>query len=268
MILQRVISAVWVALLLVTAVLWLPPFWSVAALSLVLLAAAWEWSGFVARGHVATRLLFVASGVLLCALWWAVSGTDTGLQALLWAACALWSLALVWVFAVPDRVGPLRVAVAGLLALSLAWLAIARMRLDWLHGSHVVMYALLIVWLADSGAYFAGRAFGRRKLAPEVSPGKTWAGFWGGLVACALLAVGTALLHQLPLLPLLLLTLLVGVFSVVGDLTESLCKRFAGVKDSGNLIPGHGGVLDRFDSLLAALPLLMLGAQLLPGLRG
>jgi phosphatidate cytidylyltransferase len=210
----------------------------------------------------------VASGVLLCALCWAVSGSRSGLTALLWTACALWSVALLWVFAFPARVGPLRVAVAGLLALALAWLAIARMRLDWLHGSHVVMYGLLIVWLADSGAYFAGRAFGRRKLAPAVSPGKTWAGFWGGLLACALLAVVTALLYQLPLLSLLALTVVTGVFSVVGDLTESLCKRFAGVKDSGNLIPGHGGVLDRFDSLLAALPPLMLGAQLLPGLRG
>jgi phosphatidate cytidylyltransferase len=267
-ILQRVISAVWVALLLIAAVLWLPPFWSVAALSLVLLAAAWEWSGFVARGRLLVRLLFVASAILLCGLWWAVSGSTTGLRALLWTALGLWSLALLWVFAFPARVGAMRVAVTGLLALSLAWLAIARMRLDWEQGSHVVMYALLIVWLADSGAYFAGRAFGRRKLAPAVSPGKTWAGFWGGLAACALLAVVTAQWHGLPLLPLLALTLVIGVFSVVGDLTESLCKRFAGVKDSGNLIPGHGGVLDRFDSLLAALPLLMLGAELLPGLHG
>jgi phosphatidate cytidylyltransferase len=130
------------------------------------------------------------------------------------------------------------------------------------------MYALLVVWLADSGAYFAGRAFGQRKLAPAVSPGKTWAGLWGGLAACAVLALVTAWLRQLPMLPLLAVTAVAGLFSVVGDLTESLCKRYAGVKDSGNLIPGHGGVLDRFDSLLAALPPLMLAAELLPGLRG
>jgi phosphatidate cytidylyltransferase len=264
---QRVISAFCIVLLLIGAVLWLPPVWSVAALSLVLLAAAWEWAGFVAPGRVAVRLLFVTAGVLLCALWWEISRGSQGLRTLLWIACLLWCVALAWVFASPGRVGPLPVAASGLLALSFAWLALARMRIDWEHGGHAVTYTLLIVWLADSGAYFAGRAFGRRKLAPAVSPGKTWAGLWGGLAVCALLALVTAQVWQLPTLPLLVVTVVAGLFSVVGDLTESLCKRYAGVKDSGNLIPGHGGVLDRFDSLLAAAPLLMLGVELLPGLR-
>jgi len=264
---QRVISAVLIALLLVAAVLWLPAAWSVAALSLVLLAAAWEWAGFLAPRHGARRLLFVAVVVGLCALWWRISVSAAGLQVLLWVACALWCAALAWVFASPARIGPTVVAASGLLALSFAWLALARMRIDWPQGGHAVMYALLIVWLADSGAYFAGRAFGQRKLAPVVSPGKTWAGLWGGLAVCALLALVTAQLRQLPALPLLGVTLVAGLFSVVGDLTESLCKRYAGVKDSGSLIPGHGGVLDRFDSLLAAAPLLMLGIELLPGLR-
>jgi phosphatidate cytidylyltransferase len=142
------------------------------------------------------------------------------------------------------------------------------MRLDWEQGHLAVFYALLIVWLADSGAYFAGRQWGVTKLAPRVSPGKTWAGLWGGLAVCALLALGVATWRELPLLPLLAVTLVVSLYSVVGDLTESMAKRFAGVKDSGSLIPGHGGVLDRFDSLLAAAPLLMLGIELLPGLRG
>lgn len=267
MIRERIVSAVCVVALLVAAVLWLSAAWSAVALSAVLLVAAWEWAGFIAPGRVVPRLLFMAAGVALCILWWAISRTGEGLQVLLWAACAFWCAALVWVFASPGRVGPTRVAASGLLALSFAWLALARMRLDWAHGAQVVMYALLIVWLADSGAYFAGRAFGQRKLAPAVSPGKTWAGLWGGLAVCALLALITAQLRHLPVLPLLAVTVVAGLFSVVGDLTESLCKRYAGVKDSGSLLPGHGGVLDRFDSLLAALPALMLGAQLLPGLR-
>jgi phosphatidate cytidylyltransferase len=264
---QRVISAACVATLLVFVVLGLPPAWSVAALSLVLLAAAWEWSGFVTPGRMGARLVFVAAAVLLCVAWWRISAQGRGLRALLWLACALWCAALAWVFARPSRVGRLRVAASGLFALSLAWLAIARMRLDWPQGGQAVMYALLIVWLADSGAYFAGRSFGRRKLAPLVSPGKTWAGLWGGLGVCVLLAVFVSQWRGLPLLPLLAVTVVAGLFSVVGDLTESLCKRYAGVKDSGSLIPGHGGVLDRFDSLLAAAPLLMLGAELLPVLR-
>jgi phosphatidate cytidylyltransferase len=186
----------------------------------------------------------------------------------LWLALLFWSLALLWVFFLPQRVNAAIVGIAGLLALSLAWIAMVRMRIDLPHGERAVLYALLIVWLADSGAYFAGRAFGVRKLAPAVSPGKTWAGLWGGLAACAILAVLAAWLFGLPLWPLLGVTLVIGVFSVVGDLTESLCKRFAGLKDSGNLIPGHGGMLDRFDSLLAALPLLLLGIHLVPGLQG
>jgi phosphatidate cytidylyltransferase len=267
MIRERVISAIWVALLLIAAVLWLPAFWSAAALSLVLLAAAWEWSGFIAPGRMVPRLLFVAGVIALCVLWWAMSRDSAGLHALLWAACAFWCMALLWVFASPGRVGPGRVTLSGLLALSFAWLALVRMRTGWEHGGQMVMYALLIVWLADSGAYFAGRAFGQRKLAPQVSPGKTWAGLWGGFAACALLALAVALFKHLPLLPLLAVTLVAGLFSVVGDLTESLCKRFAGVKDSGSLIPGHGGVLDRFDSLLAAVPPLLLAAALFPELH-
>ncbi len=268
MIRQRVISAAFVAVILIVAVLYVPKLWSVMALSLVLLAAAWEWSGFLAPGRIGSRLAFVACAAALSACWWIATGTSAGLHVLLWGACAFWCAAMAWVFTSPGRIGPSRVALSGLLALSFAWLVMARMRIDWQHGGHVVMYALLVVWLADSGAYFSGRAFGRRKLAPLVSPGKTWAGLWGGLAACAVLAVVTATLEALPLLPLLTVTLIAGVFSVVGDLTESLCKRYAGVKDSGSLIPGHGGVLDRFDSLLAALPPLMLGAELVPGLRG
>jgi phosphatidate cytidylyltransferase len=268
MIRDRVISGVCVALLLIAAVLWLPAQWSAGALSLVLLLAAWEWAGFVAQRRGPMRMLFVAACIGLCAVWWTVSGDTAGLHAVLWASLAFWSLAALVIFMSPSLVGRTLVACGGLLALSFAWLALVRMRIDWPQGGHPVMYALLIVWVADSGAYFAGRAWGKRKLAPLVSPGKTWAGLWGGVAACALLALVCALTWQLPLVPLLIVTMAVGLFSVVGDLTESLCKRFAGVKDSGSLIPGHGGVLDRFDSLLAAAPLLMLGLELVPGLHG
>ena len=160
------------------------------------------------------------------------------------------------------------IAISGLLAVSFAWLALVRMRIDWQHGQLAVMYALLIVGLADSGAYFAGRRWGGARLAPAISPGKTWAGMWGGVAVCVVLALAMSLWRGLPWMALLAVTLAVTAFSVVGDLNESLAKRYAGVKDSGNLIPGHGGVLDRFDSLLAAAPVLMLGIELLPELRG
>ncbi len=268
MIRQRVISAAFIAVLLVGAVLLLPAFWSAVTLSAVLLAAAWEWAGFFGSRRALPRAAFVLAVVALCGLWWQVSDSAAALRLVLWLALLFWSLALLWVFFLPQRVSAALVALAGMLALSLAWIALVRMRVDLPHGERAVLYALLIVWLADSGAYFAGRAWGVRKLAPAVSPGKTWAGFGGGLAACVILAVVVAWLFELPLSSLLPVTLAIGVFSVVGDLLESLCKRFAGLKDSGSLIPGHGGVLDRFDSFLAAVPLLLLGIHLLPGLQG
>jgi phosphatidate cytidylyltransferase len=263
MIRQRVISALILAALLVTAVLWLPPLWSAAALTLVLAAAAWEWSGFVARDAMLQRLAFMLVTAMICGLWWWWSAQSGSLRILLWVALTFWSLALLWVFALPTLVNRPLVAVVGVLALSLAWVALVRMRVDWSQGRYAVLFVLLVVWVADSGAFFAGRAWGVRKLAPSVSPGKTWAGLWGGLAACALLALLASLWWQVPVVALVVATLIVGVYSVVGDLAESLCKRFAGLKDSSNLIPGHGGVLDRFDSLLAAAPVLMLVIQLL-----
>jgi phosphatidate cytidylyltransferase len=263
---QRVISALFIALLLIGAVLVLPAFWSAVALSAILLAATWEWSGFLGQG-TARRAAFAVATIALSALWWRLTGSPSALRVALWIALLFWSLALLWVFFCPRRVNRPMVAAAGMLALSLAWLALVRMRVDFAQGGRAVMYCLLIVWIADSGAYFAGRALGVRKLAPAVSPGKTWAGLWGGLGACAVLAVLAAAAAGVPMQALLPVTLVAGLFSVVGDLTESLCKRFAGLKDSGSLIPGHGGVLDRFDSLLAAAPLLMLGIELLPALQ-
>ena len=268
MIRQRVISALCLAVLLIGAVLWLPPVWSALALSMVLVAAAWEWSAFPGKPSLVARVGFVLLTAVLCAVLWQVTATASALLAMLWVALLFWCAALLWVFVVPRWINAPLVGLAGMFALSLAWVALVRMRLDVVHGERAVLYGLLIVWVADSGAYFAGRAWGGRKLAPMVSPGKTWAGLWGGLSGCAALAALAAWLFAKPFIETLAVTLVVGVFSVVGDLTESLCKRFAGLKDSGTLIPGHGGVLDRFDSLLAALPLLLLGIESLIGLQG
>jgi phosphatidate cytidylyltransferase len=265
MIRLRVISGAVVAVLLLSVVLLLSPRWSAAALSLILLAAAQEWSGFIDPHWSARRIAFLALTLLACLGLWHFSATAAGLRAALWLALAFWTAMAAWVFLLPGKTGRLAVAVAGIFALSLAWMALVRMRIDWPAGHEAVLYSLLIVWLADSGAYFAGRAWGVRKLAPLVSPGKTVAGLWGGIAACALLAVLASLWRGQGLATLVMITVIVGFYSVVGDLLESHCKRFAGVKDSGNLIPGHGGVLDRFDSLLAAAPCLMLGLSVVGG---
>lgn len=257
---QRIISGLVLGVGLVSGILWLPALATTALFSVLLLLAAWEWSGFLGRDRVLPRLAFVASAVLAsAALWFGTSSVDA-LRSVLWVAVLFWAIAAVWVWTLPRKLNGGLVWLAGLVAIPLAWLALARMRIDWHLGQYWVLYALCIVWAADSGAYFSGRLWGKRKLAPQVSPGKTWAGLWGGLVTAAVLALAAAPWLTRSRGALVLLTLLVALGSVVGDLTESLFKRHAGLKDSGRLIPGHGGVLDRFDSLLAAAPLLMLGA--------
>jgi phosphatidate cytidylyltransferase len=264
---QRIASALVIAAILLGAVFLLPANGLVTVLSAVLLAAAWEWSAFVAGARSALRWSFLAATLAMCVLLWFASQAPAGLMACMVAGLVLWAVALLWLVLAPQGQSRVTVFVAGVIAISLAWVALARISLDQPRGNLWVLYALLIVWVADSGAYFVGRGWGVAKLAPRISPGKTWAGLWGGLLASALLAVVVAVAMRLPILGMMTLTVVVAGYSVIGDLTESLCKRFAGMKDSGRLIPGHGGVLDRFDSLLAAAPCLLTGLLTIPGLR-
>ena len=154
----------------------------------------------------------------------------------------------------------------GVLLLSAAWLSMVELKaLE--SGDAWLLLILLIVWAADIGAYFSGKRWGRVKLAPHVSPGKTREGMYGGLVAVGLTVLAFSWWNELTfssVVYLMLLSLVVGLVSVMGDLFESLLKRHAGVKDSGTILPGHGGVLDRIDSILAAAPLYYLGLTFLP----
>jgi len=263
---QRVVSALVIAAILVAAVFLLPARGLVAVLSIVLMSAAWEWSA-LAGPRLALRLAFIFTTLVCCVLLWFGSTTMAGLLVCLAMALWLWGVALLWLAFAPQRQSRAAVFIAGVIAISIAWMSLARMTMGIAHGNLWVLYTLLIVWVADSGAYFVGRRWGVAKLVPRISPGKTWAGLWGGLIASALLGVIAALAFHLPIVQLVLLTVVVAGYSVVGDLTESLCKRFAGLKDSGTLIPGHGGVLDRFDSLLAAAPCLLFGLLVIDGLN-
>lgn len=186
----------------------------------------------------------------------------------LWVAAALWWLvALVLVLRYPAGSagwgGPVATAAIGMLVLLPSALGLV-----WLHaqGAGLVLYLILLVAAADIGAFFAGRAFGRHKLAPRVSPGKTWEGFAGGMLAsAALAAVGAKFVDGVTLPSLLAVSLVTAFASVLGDLLESMLKRHRGLKDSGRLLPGHGGILDRIDSLTAAAPLFALGWWLAGG---
>jgi phosphatidate cytidylyltransferase len=137
------------------------------------------------------------------------------------------------------------------------------LRLVFPHGAQWTLFVLVLVWVADIGAFFCGRRFGRIRLAPEVSPGKTWEGALGGTAVSALVAVAGSAWFGVPLVAFLPLCLAAVGFSIIGDLTESLLKRFAGMKDSGSVFPGHGGVMDRIDSLTGAAPVLLLGLTLM-----
>jgi phosphatidate cytidylyltransferase len=259
----RVTTAAVLVVILLAVVLWLPPAGTVVALTLVVLAGAWEWSAFLRVQSFALRLIYVAVIAALLPLAWHVTAEPGGRDLVLRIAVAWWLVALAWVIFAPRLVSSWIAAVAGILALVPAWVALNRLRLDFDRGAEWVLFALILVWVADIGAFFVGRRFGRTRLAPSVSPGKTWEGVVGGGVASALVAVLGSVWFDIPLLRFLPLCLAVVAFSIVGDLTESLLKRFAGVKDSGSLFPGHGGVMDRIDSVTGAAPILFFGLVVL-----
>ncbi|MGQ0587487.1 MAG: phosphatidate cytidylyltransferase [Gammaproteobacteria bacterium] len=269
MLLKRVITAL-VLLPPVLATLW---FGSTLLVGIVfgaaVLVAAHEWAALagVRRGTGATAAYVAVAAVMVALVVWQ---RQTLLPwALIVATCAWWLLMLGWIVRFPagdDGTQPPRwlKAGAGLLVIPATIGAVML-----LHGSPDgalrLLFAFVLVWAADVGAYFTGQGFGRHKLAPNVSPGKTWEGLAGGLAwALAIAWVAGTWLFKLggaDWLPFLLVCTAVVLLSIVGDLGESLIKRQAGVKDSGTLLPGHGGMLDRIDSLLAAVPAMALGLR-------
>jgi len=260
---KRVATAAVLVAVLLGVVLFLPPIATVIALTVLVLAGAWEWSAFLKPTAIWQRVGYVVVVAVLLHLVWKFSQTEGGLKLIMQVAAVWWVVALGWVMFAPKRVSILVAAIAGVLALVPAWIALIRFRLDFAQGAEWVLFALVLVQVADIGAFFAGRRFGRHRLAPNVSPGKTWEGVAGGIIASALVAVFGSARFGVPLIQFLPLCLAVVAFSIVGDLTESLLKRFAGLKDSGRLFPGHGGVMDRIDSVTAAAPLLLFGLILI-----
>ena len=231
------------------------------AAALVMVAGAWEWAALLGwRGTARVGYLAWILAGIGGAGWLLTQGR--GLP--LFVAAALWWVAALVLLARwdPQRpVGRWTLALAGFLGLVPAWAALV-----WLHllGPMWLLYLFGLVWVADSAAYFIGRSFGRRRLAPALSPGKTLEGLWGALAVVAAYAGLVAWWLRFGAVDgvyFVLLGLLAAMVSVEGDLVESMLKRRSGAKDSGRLIPGHGGALDRIDSLLAAAPVFVLGLQ-------
>lgn len=256
---QRVLTALVLIAALAVVLFALPPAATLALVVVAILVGGWEWSAFVAPTRPALRAAFVALLALGIAAAWPLSGTRSGMLALLVVAGLWWLLAVFWILRGPQRVGAVLAAVAGIASLVPVAVALGRLRLEPGQGAWVLLFALLVIMAADVGAYFAGHRFGRIKLAPSVSPGKTWEGVIGGLLFSLIIAIVGARLLGWPVAVVAPLAVGAAAFSVVGDLMESLMKRHSGLKDSGHLFPGHGGILDRFDSLTAGIPLLTLG---------
>jgi phosphatidate cytidylyltransferase len=256
---KRILTAAVLIALALAVVLLLPPVATVIALTLVVLAGAWEWSAFLRAPQGLVRALYVAIVAGLLPLAWRLTAGPEGLAIVISVAVAWWIIALLWVIFAPRRASRWAAALAGWLALVPCWVALLRLRLDLARGAQWMLFVLILVWVADVGAFFVGRRFGKMRLAPDVSPGKTWEGVLGGAVVSALVAVIGSRWFGIPPLFFVPLCLAAVAFSVVGDLTESLLKRFAGVKDSGTLFPGHGGVMDRIDSVTSAAPVLFFG---------
>ncbi len=272
----RVIAALAMTPIAIAAILLLPTPWLVALAAILFLAGLWEWFRLADIDDTLARtVLLVVNMALMVAIVWG-SRTSGGLsyvllQIMIVVGVAWWLLAMLWLrhfeFAsnheTHARVFKLA---AGTLAIVPAWCALAVLHGSDPNGHRWLFVALMIVWAADSGAYFAGRRFGKRKLAPRISPNKTVEGLLGGVasglvVALAFAPFAGATLRELPAVALVAIVAV--LFSVVGDLFESLLKRHVGAKDSGDLIPGHGGILDRIDGVVAALPVFALGKALM-----
>lgn len=263
---ERVLTALVLAPIMIGGIFFLPPAEFSIFIGVIAAVGAWEWANIAGYQKNWSRIAY-ALFVVLC-----LYGSARFLERqedykiyYLGAGTLWWLLAFALVKRYPGgtevwAARPIR-ALLGLCVLIPMWVGFTHLK-EQPHSSLLIVYVMLVVWGADTGAYFAGKRWGRSKLAPHVSPGKSWAGFWGGLATTVLVALVFAAcvdrwVDPMPaaeVLSLLAITLVTMVVSVLGDLVESMMKRHRGIKDSSALLPGHGGVLDRIDSMAAAVP--------------
>lgn len=264
MLFKRLVTALVLVAILLLALFVAPPWATYALIVALVLGGAWEWAGLIRLESTAARLAYVllvavASG----GVWLLLHRYGVSLSSILFISALWWLVATVWVVVSPTPTPAALVALCGFCVLLPLAAALEALYDGLGYGPAWLLFVFLVVWAADTGAYFAGRGFGRHKLAPLVSPGKTWEGVVGGLVAAGLAGLAGAWYLQQPMFAFALLCLIAAAISVVGDLVVSMFKRRAGVKDSGSLFPGHGGILDRIDSVTAAAPVFLLGHAML-----
>ncbi|MDC0664206.1 phosphatidate cytidylyltransferase [Marinobacter sp. SS21] len=261
----RIITALILAPIAIGGIFFLPPLGFALFTGAIITLGAWEWANMAGLTRQFARVAYAAAVALVL---WLVYQPHS---AVLWLAVAWWFVCLLLVRSYPSGSAtwsPVAVRLLmGLAVLVPAWVGLNVLRTGSFQFGAVdnnlliILYVFCIVWVADIGAYFAGRAFGKAKLAPRVSPGKSWAGVWGGLAAVTVFALIVSWLANAGVedsILLVLASLVTGAVSVLGDLLESMLKRFRGIKDSSHLLPGHGGIMDRIDSLTAAIPVFAL----------
>jgi phosphatidate cytidylyltransferase len=263
---QRLITALILAPLMIGGIFFLPIEQFAYFIGFIVAVAAWEWANL--SGYESPVIRVVYAAVIAAAI--AATGyfMDTYpelYRIILAVGAAWWLVACVLVIQYPKQVSlwqakPVR-AVLGLFVLIPMWVGFMTLK-SQPHSALIIVYVMLLIWGADTGAYFAGKTWGNKKLAPNVSPGKSWAGFWGGLATTGLIAIVFSVCINQWLSPMTLegfallavMTFITAIISVMGDLVESMMKRHRGIKDSSQLLPGHGGVLDRIDSMASAVP--------------
>ncbi|SHN91550.1 Phosphatidate cytidylyltransferase [Bathymodiolus heckerae thiotrophic gill symbiont] len=266
MLLSRILTALILAPLFIWAIFSMPTdYFSYLLLSFVALGA-WEFTRLIKIDQPFYRTL-VVSGIIGCAF--IASAHAENLQTVLIVSVVWWGLNLYWVISYPKNIdswygsGIIRV-MGGVMLLAPMWVALSSLHANY--GNVYFLLLMLLIWGADTGAYFVGRAFGKRKLAPKISPGKSIEGVIGGTIFAVIIMLAFLQNQNIALQSYagyLILAVIISSVSVLGDLYESLFKRTSGIKDSGNILPGHGGILDRIDSLTAAAPFFLLGLGLL-----
>lgn len=254
---QRIITALILAPVVLAGVFLLPPVAFAVFIGVIILIGAWEWAGLSGFNGWQRYIYALVLMPMLVGAWYAPA-TPILIAGLIWWILALWLVASYGSRRhLPDS--SWLKALLGPLVLVPAWVGLLQLKLQP-DSTYLISLLFFLIWGADIGAYFAGRAFGRHKLAPDVSPGKTWEGVAGGLLVAIVIYIlmdagyGTYQMFSQGWLLALLACVFIVLLSVLGDLTESLFKRERGIKDSSALLPGHGGILDRIDSLVAAAP--------------
>ncbi len=243
----------------ITLVVLFTPTWVVGwIIGMFWLGGVWEWAGLTRlQGRARAGYLALSAALMVVIAYWGFA-RDWGFP-IMSIALAWWGLALSGLRVYPRQIPLSLVGSVGPLVLLPAWFLLTYLHGSVSQGPGLTLSILLIVWAADIGAYLVGGKWGQVKLAPRVSPGKTWEGFVGGVLLAGLIAFGASVVLSVPWVPFVAIGIAAAMGSVIGDLTVSMFKRNVSMKDSGRVLPGHGGILDRIDSLAAAIPVFALG---------